>query len=87
MKIPKCQSLRVGLILACALFVASIGSNAMAQQVVKLEGRQLVTDYDQNGTYEPYFVKGIGYAPIPIGHFIGRGIDWQTDCWYVAFWG
>ncbi|MBN1869544.1 MAG: hypothetical protein JW847_03090 [Candidatus Omnitrophica bacterium] len=35
--------------------------------LVKTEGRALVADFDRNGQYEPFFVKGVAYSPIPVG--------------------
>lgn len=34
---------------------------------VKIEGRKLVVDFDGDGKYEPYLIKGVGYQPTPIG--------------------
>lgn len=36
---------------------------------VKVVGRRLMADFDRDGRYEPYLVKGIGYAPYPVGSF------------------
>ena len=36
---------------------------------VKVVGRQLLVDFDQNGIYTPYLIKGVGYSPYPIGRF------------------
>jgi hypothetical protein len=38
---------------------------------VVVDGRKLMVDFDRDGIYVPFFVKGVGYAPIPIGHFRG----------------
>jgi hypothetical protein len=43
--------------------------------LVKVDGRQLVTDFEKNGTYEHFFVKGVGYSPTPIGR---AGMQWGT---------
>ena len=40
---------------------------------VKVEGRQLMVDFDGNGVYEPYVIKGVGYSPYPIGRNVE---DW-----------
>ncbi|MBF0483990.1 MAG: hypothetical protein HQL25_04725 [Candidatus Omnitrophica bacterium] len=42
---------------------------AEAYQTVKVSGRQLVVDFDQDGIDEPYFIKGVSYMPTPIGRF------------------
>ncbi|MBU2540432.1 MAG: hypothetical protein KJ593_00870 [Candidatus Omnitrophica bacterium] len=34
---------------------------------VKIEGRKLLVDFDKDGIYELYFIKGVGYSPYPIG--------------------
>lgn len=34
---------------------------------VKVVGRKLMVDFDGNGSYVPYFVKGVGYQPMPVG--------------------
>ena len=55
-------------------------SFAHAYQHVRVDGYQLVTDYDQDGTYTPFFVKGVGYNAIPTGAFPSEyGI-----CWYLG---
>lgn len=62
-------------ILGCVLLWTSW---VHAYQHVRMEGYQLVTDYDQDGTYTPFFVKGVGYNAIPTGAFPSEyGI-----CWY-----
>ncbi len=33
---------------------------------VKVVGRKLMVDFDGNGIYVPYFIKGVGYQPMPI---------------------
>lgn len=40
---------------------------------VKVEGRQLKVDFDGNGIYQPYLIKGVGYSPYPICTFPGDG--------------
>ncbi len=56
-----------------SIFAKSIVTNSHANRalvvnpVVKVEGRKLMVDFDHNGVYEPYFVKGVGYSPMPIG--------------------
>ena len=57
---------------------------AEAYQYVKLQGRQLVADFDMDGFYETFFVKGVGYAPIPIGKFMGSGDGWSAVCQYAG---
>lgn len=34
---------------------------------VKVDGRQLLADFDKDGRYLPYFVKGVAYCPTPVG--------------------
>ena len=71
---------RAGRICAAVLFPGVLfwTSFAYAYQHVRVEGYQLVTDYDQDGTYTPFFVKGVGYNAIPTGAFPSEyGI-----CWY-----
>ncbi|MDP2939725.1 MAG: polymorphic toxin-type HINT domain-containing protein [Candidatus Omnitrophota bacterium] len=51
---------------------------------VKVQGRQLLVDFDGDHIYEPFFVKGVGYTPIPIGHFQGVGQGWSANCWYTG---
>ena len=47
-------------------------------QRVTVEGRQLLVDFDRDGRYDPYFIKGVGYQPTPIGrHPSDRG--WPPD--------
>ena len=34
---------------------------------VLVEGRELKTDFDGDGQYTTFFIKGVGYSPVPIG--------------------
>ncbi len=36
---------------------------------VKVEGRKLLVDFDNDGRHEPYLIKGVGYQPTPIGEW------------------
>jgi len=36
---------------------------------VKVKGRRLLVDFDGNGKYQRYFIKGAAYSPHPIGTF------------------
>lgn len=38
-------------------------------QNVKVIGRQLMTDFDGDGQYTPYLIKGVGYSSNPWGRF------------------
>lgn len=44
--------------------------------MVKVEGRQLKVDFDSDGNYETYTVKGAGYSPYPIGRHVS---DWGSN--------
>ena len=57
---------------------------AEAYQHVKLQQRQLIVDFEMDGFYEPFFVKGVGYAPVPIGKFMGYGDGWSAVCQYAG---
>ncbi|MCD4782154.1 MAG: hypothetical protein K8S27_16640 [Candidatus Omnitrophica bacterium] len=46
-----------------------VSMDATADQAVKTEGRRIVVDFDQDGEYEPFFVKGVGYSPDPVRTF------------------
>ena len=46
---------------------------------VKVEGRQLLVDFDRNGVYEPYLIKGVGYSPFPVGR---HPSDWGPNIFY-----
>jgi hypothetical protein len=54
----------------------SLSSGADSYRYVKVEGRKLLVDFDQNGVYEPYLIKGVGYAPYPIGRHVS---DWGYE--------
>jgi len=43
---------------------------------VKVQGRQLLVDFDGNGVYEPFIIKGVGYSPYPIGR---HPSDWDDN--------
>ncbi len=36
-------------------------------------GAEIRTDFDGDGTYEPYFIRGVGYSPVPVGR---SGYQW-----------
>ena len=61
-------------------------SSASAGNSVKVENRQLLTDFDGDGKYEPFFVKGVGYAPVPIGKFFARDTTWSGVCSYTGYY-
>ena len=52
--------------------------------------KELLTDFDCNEDYETFVIKGVGYAPTPIGKFIGGEFDakgnpiWSALCSYVG---
>jgi phosphodiesterase/alkaline phosphatase D-like protein len=63
-----------GIVVACqvlliflSVFLAAVPAGAADHQYVKVQGRQLLTDFDKNGVYEPFFIRGPGYNPMPIG--------------------
>jgi hypothetical protein len=45
-------------------------------QYVKVQDSQLLVDFDEDGVYEPYIIKGVGYAPYPIGRHVS---DWGYE--------
>ena len=49
-----------------------------ANPYVKVEGRQLLADFDRDGQYAPFLVKGMGYGNTPIGSFPSQ----YGLCWY-----
>ncbi len=54
-----------------ALFAQSTIDCTQVQCVKILDGKLMV--YSQDGTYKPYFIKGVGYSPTPIGRHVS---DW-----------
>lgn len=80
----KTPFLRANLVLSMMIVLLCCSVKAEAYQYVKLEGRQLVADFDEDGRYEPFFVKGVGYAPVPIGQFIGVDGAWLSVCAYAG---
>ncbi len=34
---------------------------------VKIKGRKLLVDFNKNGRYRPFFIRGVGYSPYPVG--------------------
>ncbi|HQP12675.1 MAG TPA: hypothetical protein PK470_07925, partial [Candidatus Omnitrophota bacterium] len=66
----KRTGIQYGLVVgAIAVFLLSGVSSCWAYPYVKVEGRQLLTDFDRDGRYEPFLVKGMGYSNTPIGSF------------------
>lgn len=58
--------------LLCAFFIffgaaQSISETVPSSPPVKVDGRRLLVDFDGDGKYEPYLIKGVGYQPTPIG--------------------
>ena len=63
-------------ILSMVFLFSTAGSDAAAKSMlyqqdnkpmVKVEGRMLVVDFDGDGKYHPYLIKGVGYQVAPIG--------------------
>ncbi|MFP4472487.1 MAG: dockerin type I domain-containing protein [Candidatus Omnitrophota bacterium] len=54
------------------LLLISVRSEA-TMPLVKVEDQRLMTDFDQDGVYSPYFIKGVGYSPVPVGR---PGMQW-----------
>ena len=40
---------------------------------VVVDGRRLLVDFDRDGIYQPYMIKGVGYSPYPVGRYPGDG--------------
>ncbi len=75
----KRTGIQYGLVVgAIAVFLLSGVSSCWAYPYVKVEGRQLLTDFDRDGRYEPFLVKGMGYSNTPIGSFPSQ----YGLCWY-----
>lgn len=60
--------------LSCLGVLILSGPHALAQSTnnnpwVKLEGGRLWVLSSDNTTYDPYFIKGVGYQPIPVGRY------------------
>jgi len=64
-------------IIFCAFSLFFLNSLSFAltpsNPYVKVQGRQLVTDFTGNGNYQPYLIRGVGYSPTPIGRYSS---DW-----------
>jgi len=65
-------------ILAALISLTLTDYNNVGASVVTVENRQLKVDG------QPFFVKGVGYDPTPIGKFIGRGEGWSATCEYLG---
>ena len=74
----KSPSLKICLAFALMLFFTFVfvqTSKALntqrraSYQYVKLQGRQLMVDFNMDGAYEKYIVKGVDYQPFPIGGY------------------
>jgi len=46
---------------------------------VRVVGRELQVDFDNNGEYETYQIKGVGYQPTPIGQSPDWGYNFFAD--------
>lgn len=44
-----------------------VNAKPISQGPVRVAGRQLQVDFDRDGIYQPFFIKGLGYQPTPIG--------------------
>jgi hypothetical protein len=51
-------------------FIIAVSAPASAKttsyRYVKVSERELMADFDKDGNYEPYFIRGVGYSPYPI---------------------
>ena len=65
------QKLISGLFLLLAFFLESHFALAATTpyQNVKVQNRQLLVDFDRDGNYTPYLIKGVAYSPTPIGRY------------------
>ncbi len=63
------HSIRRTVSVVCTLGILMCSGLSQAYQTVKVQGQQLMTDFDQDGTYTPFLVKGVGYNAIPTGAF------------------
>jgi|GEM_PF-3427438 len=61
------------------LFSSCIQAQAAVYPYVKVQGRQLMVDFDQDGLYEPFFIRGADYEPMPIGRHVS---DWGWPAGY-----
>lgn len=72
-----------GIFSASLLFLSLIvifPAQAFAATPVKVVGRQLLVDFDGNGIYELYTIRGAAYNPYPVGVF---PTEWGT-CEYCV---
>ena len=76
------QLIILGLIVALVIFVIILPSSSSAENKppstgpVRIEGKQLLVDFDGDGAYEPFIIKGLGYSPYPIGRY---PFDWGQN--------
>ncbi len=57
--------LAISLVICADIFFGL--SEVFADGPVRVDGRRLMVDFDNNGIYEPYQIKAVGYQPVPIG--------------------
>lgn len=69
----KILRLFIALGLPVFLVAGDYAQGAVANPAVKVEGRQLLVDFDHDGVYEPFLVKAVGYSPMPVGRHVS---DW-----------
>ena len=63
-----------------AFLYAQVAEPAPAPyRYVKVQGRQVWVDFDKDGLYTPYFIRGVGYEPTPIGRHVS---DWGWPALY-----
>jgi len=64
------RKLATGLFLLLVLsFENHLALAATPYQFVKVQNRQLLVDFDRDGTYTPFLIKGAAYSPTPIGRY------------------
>lgn len=57
-------------VMVAAILIASfVIAKAHAYQYVKVSGRKLLTDFDNDGVYTQFQIRGAGYSPTPIGRY------------------
>ncbi|MEA3306124.1 MAG: hypothetical protein U9R52_04850, partial [Candidatus Omnitrophota bacterium] len=57
----------LNVVLVIIILFLLFAGKSNAAPAVKVEGRALLVDFDGDGKYRHYLIKGIGYQAVPIG--------------------
>jgi len=55
------------------------GESQRITRYVKIDNKTIGVDFDNDGIYEPYFIKGVMYNPVPVGYNLKTTYNFLDD--------